>query len=79
MVDFPFRAILTTYDQKTGLCKDNFVDVKTSVSNKDICAPVRPMTPEERFEQRVSFVYGQLSEYSPLTKEDVRRILSEQI
>jgi len=35
------------------------------------------MTPAQRFEQRVSFVYGQLSEGSPLTKDAVRRMLSE--
>lgn len=34
------------------------------------------MTPAEVFEQRVSFVFGQLSTDSPLTKDDVRRRLS---
>lgn len=38
------------------------------------------MTPKEKYEQRVSFVYGQLA-FNPkrtITKEDVRRILAEQ-
>ena len=35
------------------------------------------MTPQERFEQRVSFVYGLLSHRSKLTKEDVRAFLLE--
>ena len=47
-------------------------------ASDDLKKSVRPLTPEERFEQRVSFVYGQLSEHSPLTKDDVRRILTEQ-
>lgn len=33
------------------------------------------MTPEERFEQRVSFVYGQLPFESKVTKEEVRENL----
>lgn len=33
------------------------------------------MTTEEAFEQRVSFVYGQLPDESPLTKEQVREYL----
>lgn len=33
------------------------------------------MTPRERAEQRVSFVYGMLSSKSTLTKEDVRAML----
>ena len=42
----------------------------------DIKKFVRPMTPEERrFEQRVSFVYGQLPRSSTLTKDEVREIL----
>ena len=37
----------------------------------------KPMTPEERFEQKVSWVYGMLPHDTPLTKEDVRRHLLE--
>lgn len=34
------------------------------------------MTPEEIFEQKVSFVYGQLMDCAPnVTKEDVRRTI----
>ncbi|WP_394662876.1 hypothetical protein [uncultured Sphingomonas sp.] len=33
------------------------------------------MTPAERFEQRVSFVYGQMSARSTLSKDKVRAIL----
>lgn len=36
------------------------------------------MTPEERREQRISFVYGMLPFNSTQTREDVRRILEEQ-
>ena len=35
----------------------------------------RPMTPEEHFEQRVSFVYGQLPRSSTITKDEVREVL----
>lgn len=35
------------------------------------------MTPEERFEQRVSWVYGQLPKESTVTKEEVRKRLLE--
>ena len=41
-------------------------------------AAKRPMTPEERFEQKVSFVYGQLAFSNPdITKEQVRAHLRE--
>lgn len=33
------------------------------------------MTPAERFEQRVSFVYGQMGADSAMTKDEVRAIL----
>lgn len=36
------------------------------------------MSPEERREQRISFVYANLSSRSTLTKDDVRRIMEEQ-
>jgi len=36
------------------------------------------MTPHERREQKVSFVFGMLSSKSELTKDDVRRIMGEQ-
>jgi hypothetical protein len=36
------------------------------------------MTPEERREQRISFVYGLLPFRSTLTKADVRRMMHEQ-
>lgn len=36
------------------------------------------MTPDERREQRISYVYGVLSHRSTLTREDVRRIMEEQ-
>lgn len=36
------------------------------------------MTPDERFEQRVSFVYGQLMDCQPdITKDEVRQRLRE--
>lgn len=35
----------------------------------------RVMTPYERFEQRVSFVYGQMSHNSRMTKDEVRQHL----
>ena len=35
------------------------------------------MTASEIFEQRVSFAYGSLGEKNTLTKDDVRRIVSE--
>lgn len=35
------------------------------------------MTPAERFEQRVSFVYGGMSSRSTTTKDQVRKWLSE--
>ena len=41
-------------------------------------AAARPMTPEERFEQKVSWVYGQLQDCNPeITKEQVRKRLRE--
>lgn len=33
------------------------------------------MTPAERREQRVSFVYGQMGHRSTLTKDDIRQML----
>lgn len=36
------------------------------------------MTPRERREQRISFVWGMLPSTSTLTKKDVRRIMEEQ-
>jgi hypothetical protein len=36
----------------------------------------RPMTREERFEQKVSFVYGVMDADSGITKEHVRAILT---
>lgn len=35
------------------------------------------MTPAEKFEQRVSFVWSGLSSRSGLSKDDVRRMLAE--
>jgi hypothetical protein len=35
----------------------------------------RPMTPEDIWEQRVSFCYGMLSFKSKVTKDEVRAIL----
>lgn len=35
------------------------------------------MTPEERREQRISFVFGMLPYRSTTTKDDVRRMLQE--
>ena len=46
-----------------------------SISHETLKAAVKPMTPEERFEQRVSFVFGQLSHTSTITKDQVREIL----
>ena len=41
-------------------------------------AAKRPMTPAERREQRISFVYGQMMDCAPhLTKDDIRRIDAE--
>ena len=38
----------------------------------------RPMTAEERFEQKVSWVYGQLQDCNPeVTKDQVRQRLRE--
>jgi hypothetical protein len=39
---------------------------------------VAPMTPEQIFEQKISYVFGMLDADNPLTKDDVRRILREQ-
>jgi hypothetical protein len=41
-------------------------------------AVVHVMTPEERREQKISFVWGMLPFRSTLTKDDVRRIMQEQ-
>lgn len=35
----------------------------------------RKLTPDELFEQRVSFVYGQIGSDSKLTKDEVRGII----
>ena len=40
-------------------------------------ATKRKMTAEERFDQKVSFVYGQLGSNSKLTKSQVRKQLLE--
>lgn len=50
---------------------------KTWMANasEDLKKFVRPMTPEERFEQRVSFIYGQLSHTGTITKDEVREVL----
>lgn len=40
-------------------------------------AAQRKMTPEERREQRVSFVMGMLPADSPLTKDEVRKMLNK--
>lgn len=42
-------------------------------------APHHKMTPQERFEQRVSFVYGQQDHDNPnrLTKDEVRQALTD--
>lgn len=37
----------------------------------------REMTPAERFEQKVSWVYGNLPEESTVTKDEVRQRLRE--
>lgn len=36
------------------------------------------MTPEQKFEQRVSFVYGMLSSKDKRTKDDIRRMLIDE-
>jgi hypothetical protein len=36
----------------------------------------RPMTKAERFEQKVSYVYGVMDADSGITKEQVRRVLA---
>ena len=41
-------------------------------------AATRSMTPEERHQQRLSFIVGTMSSDSGLTREDVQRILDEQ-
>ena len=41
-------------------------------------AATRPMTPEERHQQRVSFIVGTMGSDSTLSREDVERILEEQ-
>lgn len=38
----------------------------------------RPMTPEERHQQKVSFIVGTMGSDSAITREDVHRILEEQ-
>jgi hypothetical protein len=41
-------------------------------------AAAHVMTPEERREQRISFVFGMMPYHSTLTKDDVRRMMHEQ-
>lgn len=41
-------------------------------------AASRPMTPDELFDQRVSFVYGQMMDCHPdITKDEVRKHLEK--
>ena len=40
--------------------------------------PLKRLTSDEVFEREVSFVYGNLPVRSPLSKNDVRRILREE-
>ena len=40
-------------------------------------ASARKMTPEERHQQKVSFIMGTIGSDSTLTREDVQRILEE--
>ncbi len=52
------------------------IPITTSAPSIDLTiVQARPLTPEERFEQKVSFVYGQLKD-TGLTKEQVRAVLS---
>ena len=44
-------------------------------ASDDLKKFVRPLTPEGRFEQRVSHVYGQLPRSSTITKDEVREVL----
>lgn len=43
---------------------------------KALSAPRNPMTRAERFEQKVSYVYGVMDADSGITKEQVRAILT---
>ncbi len=55
----------------------SFSDIKTDPELLALIEKARTykMTPEEVFEQRVSFVFGMLSSRSKLTRDDVRRHL----
>ena len=62
-------------------CKSSAQDVEETRPELDVLfdrARSYEMTPEELFEQRVSFVWGMLPFNSPLTKEQVRREIQEQ-
>ncbi len=55
-----------------------FADMKTDPELLKLLKAVAKhvMTPEEIFEQKVSFVYGQLMDCAPnVTKEEVRRAI----
>jgi SpoU rRNA methylase family enzyme len=41
-------------------------------------AATRRLTPEEVFEQRVSFVFGSIDSDSSITREQVKQVISEQ-
>lgn len=41
-------------------------------------AVTRRLTPEEVFEQRVSFVFGSIDSDSSITREQVKQVISEQ-
>lgn len=59
-----------------------FCNTKTDLEtlSRLIKAAVKhPMTPKEIFEQKVSFVYGQLMDCAPnVTKEEVRRTIRKE-
>jgi hypothetical protein len=38
----------------------------------------RPMTPEQRHQQKVSFIMGTMGEGSTVTREEIERILAKQ-
>lgn len=43
-----------------------------------IANSVRPLTPEEVYKQRISFIVGSLPANSKVTREEIERVLAEE-
>lgn len=67
-------------DDCEGFCLDQRVmDLKTDPELLSALRKVHKMTPEEQRSQLASFVWGCLDIHNPMTLEDVKRILMEQL